>query len=253
MKAPRPINHPDNQRLIEQHTPLVKKIAFKMAQGLSANVEYDDLVQDGMMGLIDVILRATKATAGAEFEHYIAQRARGAMLDGLRANDPGSRQIRQDMRKAELAIQRLGHVLGRAPSEGEVATALDLPLPEYQRILQEAHGYVLISLDDLGDEDSPASYLELCATSNADPLVALQRTALRQALGEAIKKLPKQEMSVLNFYYEEDMRMHEIGKALGLSEARVSQIHAQAIALLRAAFVGGEQTVSLLKPRRKAR
>lgn len=253
MKIKPSLSNPDTQRLIEKHTPLVKKIASKLAHGLSANVEYDDLVQDGMLGLIDALLRITKATAGAQFVSYIAQRARGAMIDGLRANDPGSRHIRQNMRKAELAIQRLGHQLGRTPSEGEVAAEMGLALQAYQRILQDSHGYVLISLDDLVDEDSPAAYLDLCANSNADPLVALQRAGLRQALGTALGGLPKQEKLVLNFYYEEELKMHEIGKVMGLSESRVSQIHTQAIALLRAAFVGGEQTVSLLKPRSKAR
>lgn len=247
------ISHPDQQRLIVKHTPLVKKIALRMAQGLSANVAFDDLFQDGMLGLIDAILRTTRATAGAEFEHYVAQRARGAMLDGLRDNDPGSRQIRQDMRKVELAIQRLGHQLGRAPTEAEVAQEMALPIAEYQHILQEAHGYVLMSLDDFAGDENLAHYLELCASNQADPLVALERAALRKALGDAIHALPKQEKMVLNLYYEEDMRMREIGHSLGLSESRVSQIHAQAIAILRATFVGSEQTSSLLKPRRKKR
>lgn len=249
-----PLHPSDQQRLIEKHAPLVKRIAYKMAQGLSANVAYDDLVQDGMLGLIDAIFRTTRATAGAQFEHYLAQRARGAMLDGLRGFDPGSRRIRQDMRKVEMAIQRLGHQLGRAPTEGEVASELSLPIAEYQHMLQDAHGYVLISLDDLAGDDSPSYYLELCAHSQADPLVALERRALRQTLLDAINALPKQEQIVLNLYYEEDLKMREIGDAIGLSEPRVSQIHTQAIAMLRATIVGGEDaSASLLKPRRKAR
>ena len=253
MKYKTVLSDPAQQRLVTEHTALVKKIAFKMAKGLPANVEYDDLIQDGMLGLIDAILRATKATAGAQFEKYVAQRARGAMLDGLRASDPGSRQIRKDMRKVELAIQRLGHQLGRAPNESEVAEALSMPLADYQRLLQDAHGYTLISIDDLGGDDSPNDYLELCASSHADPLKALERAALRRALLDAIDALPKQERLMLSLYYEEDLRMRKIGKVLTLSESRVSQIHTQAIALLRAAFLGGDESASLLKPRRQAR
>jgi RNA polymerase sigma factor for flagellar operon FliA len=253
MNPKSPINHPDQIRLIEKHTPLVKKMALGMVQGLSANVQVDDLIQDGLLGLIDAILRTTKVTVGAEFEHYVAQRARGAMLDGLRANDPGSRQIRRDMRRVELAIQHLGHQLGRAPTEVEVATNLKLPLADYQRLLQDAHGYVVISLHDLGGDDNPDAYLELCASSLSDPLASLERAALRQALSQAIHALPQQEKVVLCLYYEEDLNMREVGGTLGLSESRVSQIHSQAVALMRASFVGVGVMPSLLKPRKTAR
>jgi len=252
MKA-KSLSTPYQRHLIEKHTPLVKKIAARMAHGLSANVEYDDLVQDGMLGLMDAILRSTKAAAGAQFESYVAQRARGAMLDGLRAFDPAGRQIRRDMRQVERTIHSLGHLLGRAPLESEVAAALDLTLADYQHLLQEAHGYTLISLDDLTDEDNPQAYLELCASSHAAPLAALERESLRQALIAAITVLPAQEKFMLNLYYEEGLKMHEIGATMGLSESRVSQIHRQAIALLRASFVGSEPNSSLLKPRREVR
>ncbi len=247
------INNPDQLRLIEKHTPLVKKLAFGMVQGLSANVQVDDLIQDGLLGLMDAILRTTKATVGAEFEHYVAQRARGAMLDGLRANDPGSRQIRRDMRRVEQAIQLLGHQLGRAPTEAEVSSTLELPLADYQRLLQDAHGYVVISLHDLGGDDNPDAYLELCASSLSDPLASLERAALRQALSQAIHALPQQERIVLRLYYEEDLNMREVGGTLGLSESRVSQIHSQAVALMRASFVGVGVMASLLKPRKTTR
>lgn len=247
------LSHPERQRLIQDHAPLVKRIASKLSQGLSANVEYDDLVQDGMLGLIDAILRSARRSAGAEFEHYVAQRARGAMIDGLRGNDPGSRKIRQDMRRVERAIQRLGHRLGRAPSEGEVATELDLPLAQYQRLLQEAHGYVLISFDDLAGDDGADPYYQLCSSGQADPLAVLERAALRQALWQAVNALPRQEKIVLNLYYEEDLRMHEVGTAMGLSESRVSQVHTQAIAHLRAAMIVDEPGAALLKPRRSER
>jgi RNA polymerase sigma factor for flagellar operon FliA len=243
----------ERQGLIEEHTPLVKKIARKLARKLPTNVECDDLIQDGMLGLIDAIVRASRSTIGGQFESYVAKRAHGAMVDGLRANDPGTRHIRKEMRRVEIAIQQLGHQLGRTPAEGEVATALGLPLPEYQRMLQEAHGYLLISLDDLIGGTDAHEYRYQCGVGNADPLVALERTALRKALTQAISALPEQSKVILHMYYAEDQKMWEIGEQLALSESRVSQLHTHAIAQLRAIVLGGDQPTAVLKPRGKPR
>lgn len=244
---------PRNLRLIQQHTPLVEKIARKMVKSLPANVELDDLVQDGMMGLLDAILRNSKASATAQFESYVAQRARGAMLDGLRANDPGSRKVRKDMRRVEAMLQQLGHQLGRAPTEGEVAAALDLPIADYRRMLQEAHGYVLISVDDLLGEDDPHGYLAHCASNKTDPLVVLERAALRQALATAIRALSQQDRMMMRLYYEDGMKMHEVGTLLALSESRISQLHTLAIAQLRASMADEAGFAPVLKPRKNPR
>jgi RNA polymerase sigma factor for flagellar operon FliA len=248
------ISESEHHRLIRKQTPLVEKIARHMARKLPASVDCDDLVQDGLLGLIDAILRGTKEMTDVRFESYVAQRAQGAMIDGLRANDPGTRQIRKDMRRVELAIQRLGHQYGRAPQEGEVAADLGLPIAEYQRILQDAHGYLLISLEDLGGdgEDAPA-YLRQCAQRNVDPFVVLERAALRNALAGAISAMPEQRKTLLRLYYEEDMKMHQIGSVLQLSESRVSQLHTLTIAQLRAAIFPATENTSLLKLRKKVR
>lgn len=252
MNDTRCLSHPHNQRLLAQHMPLVEKIARQLVKKLPANVECDDLIQDGMLGLIDAILRSSKESTRAQFESYIAQRARGAMLDGLRANDPGSRQLRQDMRRVEAAIQQLGHQLGRLPHEREVATRLGLPMRDYQHILQAAHGYVLISLEDLGGSDAD-NYLAHCSSSHTDPLGVLERAALRRALATGLWALPLQKQTVLQLYYEEEQKMRVIGNQLHVSEARVSQLHAQAIAQLRALILEGEDGPALLKPRSQAR
>lgn len=244
----------ENERLLAQHAPLVKKIAQKMVKSLSANVECDDLIQDGMLGLIEAILKNSKDTTSAEFEHYVAQRAKGAMLDGLRAKDPASRQVRKNMRQVEGVLQQLGHTLGRRPQENEVAQAMGMPLAQYRRLLQEAHGYALISMDDLGNEDDLCNYLDQCADNSTDPLVMLERSALRIALGQAVKELPFQDRQLLSLYYEEGLKMHEIGKSMALSESRISQLHTQAIAQLRASFTDqAHETVPVLQPRRKQR
>jgi RNA polymerase sigma factor for flagellar operon FliA len=224
-----------------------------MARRLPANVERDDLVQDGMLGLINALLRWTRATTGQHFENYVSQRARGAMVDGLRAIDSGSRQRRKEMRQIELAIQMLGHTLGRSPTEAEVARSMNMDIADYQHILQDVDGYVLISLDDLSGEENSDFYLEQCAADNLDPLIVLERASFRKTLIQAIEQLPEQKQLVLQLYYEEDLKMHQIGTALGLSEARISQLHTQAIAQLRAALFVSEPQKSALKPRTKSR
>jgi RNA polymerase sigma factor FliA len=253
MPTPPDITDPAMQRLIKAQAPLVKKIAYRLASRLPASVECDDLIQDGMLGLINALLRWTRETTGQHFESYVAQRAHGAMLDGLRAIDPGTRQRRKDMRQVEIAIQKLSHEKGRSPLESEVAEALGLPISDYQRILQEVSGYVLISLEDLAVGDTPEHYLAQCAASDQDPLVVLERAALRQTLAAAIQVLPAQKSEVLRLYYEEELKMHEIGSQLHISEARVSQLHTQAIAQLRAALFAQDPSASVLKPRGQTR
>ena len=244
----------DQMRLMEQHTPIVKKLAFRMSKGLPANVDYDDLVQDGMLGLIDAILRTTKSTLTCEFEHYLVQRSRGAMIDGLRANDIGSRLVRQKMKKVELVIQRLEHQFMRTPRESEIAHALAMPLNDYQQLLQESQNYVLISLDDIvGDDiDDVLNYLDVCQSTDNDPFAMLERLSLWRTLSEALQELPEQAKMTIRFYYQDEKKMRQIGEKLGLSESRVSQIHTQAIATLRARIIDESSTPTLLKPRRKA-
>ena len=169
------INDQEVQRLIQTQTPVVENIARNLARRLPASVECDDLIQDGMVGLIEALLRWTRETTGAHFEHYIAQRTHGAMMDGLRANDPGTRKRRREMRRVEVAIQLLGHQQGRAPLESEVAAALGLPMDEYQRILQDVQGYVLISLEDILGGEGSDHQLEPHTISQMDPLAVLER------------------------------------------------------------------------------
>jgi RNA polymerase sigma factor FliA len=240
-------------RLVAEQTPLVERIASNLARRLPTSVERDDLVQDGMLGLIEALLRWTRARTGSHFENYVAKRAHGAMLDGLRAGDPASRDLRRTMRAAEQAIQRLGHTLGRAPLESEVAQALGLELADYQRKLQDVQGYMLLSLDDLDVVDNTQSYLDYCAVSHVDPLRMLERAAVRQALIDASLELPEQKKAVLRLYYEGELTMREIGQRLEISEARVSQLHSHAIAQLRAGILGELPATALLKPRTKER
>ena len=244
---------PENQRLFDEHFPMARKIAYGIAKGLPNTVQVDDLLQDGVLGLMDAIIRSNKAMTGQQFKSFAAQRIRGAVLDGLRSVDWGTRRVRREMRRVEIATQKLWHQLGRSPSEGEVAGELGLPLAEYQRLLQVAHCYTLISLDDLDDTGEDSDYLNHCASSNSDPLVVLERAAFQQALASGLDALSAQEKTVMAHYYEAGRTMRVIADLLGISEGRVSQIHAQAVARLRVVVLGGAEKTAVLAPRRKPR
>lgn len=253
MASKRDLNNPEVRRLVDRLTPLVKRIARRLMRTLPASVEADDLVQDGMIGLMGAVLRSTRETTGQEFDNYVSQCVRGAMLDGLRANDMASRRVRREMRQVEVVMQQLGHKLGRQPTEGEVSAALDMSISDYQKLLQEVYGYTLVSLDDLVDHGDSEEYLTYCATNDLSQVGALERSGFQGVLIEALRALPKQEKLILTHYYEAGRNMREIGAKLGLTEGRISQIHAQAIARLRAAVLGGEVRTTLLAPRRKKR
>ncbi len=222
----------DVELRVRELAPLVKRIAHHMMAALPPSVEIDDVIQSGMMGLLDAA-RRYQTSEGAQFETYAVQRIRGAMLDGLRQCDWLPRGVRRSLRKVEAMISRLEQQNGRSPSEAELAKALEMPLPEYQRLLQDARGYQIVSYEDFSaDEDD--SFLDRYAVDHeADPLHVLQDRGLREALVAGIDNLPEREKLVMGLYYEQELNLREIGEVLGVSESRVCQIHTQAIARLR--------------------
>lgn len=222
----------EREASLARHAPLVKRIAYRLLAKLPASVELDDLVQAGMIGLLDAVNRYDDAH-GAQFETYAAQRIRGAMLDELRDADWLPRSCRKSMRDIESAISRLQQRLGRAPAEPEVARELDMPLAQYQAMLHEARGYQLVHYDELAGEDEEHFLDRHCTDTAANPLERLADASLRAALIGAIGELPEREKLVMSLIYEEEMNLKEIGKVLGVSESRVCQLHTQAIARLR--------------------
>jgi len=212
--------------------PLVKRIAHHMMASLPPSVEIDDVIQSGMMGLLDAA-RRYQTTEGAQFETYAVQRIRGAMLDGLRQCDWLPRGVRRSLRQAEAMISKLEQREGRPPTEAELAKALGMSLGDYQHLLQEARGYQIVSYEDFAaDEDD--SFLERHATGHdGDPLEMLEERSLRESLVAGIDALPEREKTVMGLYYEQELNLREIGEVLGVSESRVCQIHTQAIARLR--------------------
>ena len=222
----------DKEQLIMQYAPLVKRIAYHMMAKLPASVQADDVIQNGMLGLIDAVTRFEEGL-GAQFETYAVQRIRGAMLDGLRDNDWLPRSLRRDMRRIEVAISSLEQKFGRQPSEGELAKALDMPLADYQKMLQEARGHQLVYLEDFGGSDDDDYLDRHLPGSESDPLATLLDKDMRDVLIKAIEDLPEREKTVMGLYYEKELNLREIGDVLGVSESRVCQLHSQAIARLR--------------------
>ncbi len=218
---------------VKKYTPLVKRIAYHMMARLPASVEVDDLIQVGLMGLLDAVQRFD-GSQGAQFESYATQRIRGSMLDELREADWLPRHVRQKSRQIESAIHRLEQRLGKPPSEQEISQELGLSLDDYQSMLSDARGSQLLYYEDFSDEDS-ASFLDrYLVAGGSDPLALLQDEGFKKSLIAAIHQLPQRERNMMGMYYEQDMNLKEIGTVLGVSESRVCQLHTQAVARLRA-------------------
>ncbi len=221
--------------LLKQHASLVKKIAYQLKAKLPASVDIDDLIQAGMMGLLDATNRY-EDNHGAQFETYAAQRIRGSMIDELRRADWLPRSVRKNMRDVETAVNALEQKLGRPPSEGEIARELNLSMDDFQGMLDDCSGHQLIYYEDFSDPDSGNDHFldRYQSDDSGDPLKALLSTDFREALIEAIESLPEREKILMGLYYEQEMNLKEIGAIMGVSESRVCQLHTQAVARLRA-------------------
>ena len=225
----------DKNHLLTEHMPLVKRLAHHMKAKLPPSVEVDDLIQAGMIGLLDAINRY-EDNHGAQFETYAVLRIRGAMLDELRSSDWMPRSTRQNMRKVEAAMEALQQRLGRPASESEIAKSLKMSLEDYQDILGDGGGHQLLYYEDFHADEGSDNFLDRYAVDDADPLRALLDTDFRQAVIDAIDRLPPREKMLMGLYYEEELNLKEIGAVMGVSESRVSQLHTQAVSRLRASL-----------------
>ncbi|MBA4743557.1 MAG: RNA polymerase sigma factor FliA [Azoarcus sp.] len=228
--------NPDKGQLVELYAPLVKRIAFHLMAKLPSSVNVDDLMQNGMIGLLDAVDRYEEGAA--QFETYASQRIRGAMLDGLREDDWMPRGLRRDMRRVDAAVQTLEQRFGRAPNETELAGEIGVPLPEYQQILQDARGHQLVYFEDFKSGEDEDFFEHHVVDQDADPLGLLEDADFRRALVSAIGQLPEREQLVMGLYYDEELNLREIGEVLGVTESRVCQLHSQAVARLRANVFG---------------
>jgi RNA polymerase sigma factor for flagellar operon FliA len=218
----------DSSTVIERYGPMVRRVAAQLIARLPANVEMDDLVQAGMIGLFDALSRY-QSDQGAQFETFAMQRVRGAMLDELRGADWLPRSVRRNHRGIEAAIRRLEQRLHRSPSEQEIAGELGLALEDYQAMLADSRSAQLVPLDDVDPEEGALAH-----EAAAGPLAMLRDDRFRAALVAQIDRLPERERLIMGMYYEQELNLKEIGAVLGVTESRVSQLHSQAVARLRA-------------------
>jgi RNA polymerase sigma factor for flagellar operon FliA len=222
----------DSNVLLKQYSPLVRRLAHQMIAKLPANVELDDLIQVGMIGLNDALGRFD-AAQGVMFETFATQRIRGAMLDELRGGDWMSRGDRRHQRSIESAVHKLEQKLQRAPNESEIADEMGMMLADYQELLGKVRGTQLFYLEDLSGDEGDDFLDRHVADEGANPLDMLEDQRMREALVDAIGKLPEREQHVMSMYYERDMNLKEIAAVLGVTESRVCQLHSQSIARLR--------------------
>ncbi|MDN3919796.1 RNA polymerase sigma factor FliA [Roseateles violae] len=223
----------DNSSMIKQYSPLVRRLAHQMIAKLPANVEIDDLIQVGLIGLTDALSRFDIAQ-GVQFETFATQRIRGAMLDELRGGDWMSRGTRRQQREIEAAVRKLEQQVGRAPVESEIAKEMGISLGEYQELLGKVRGTQLVYLEDMSGDEGDEDFLDRhVADDSNNPMAMLQDQRMREALVAAIKNLPEREQFVMSMYYEHDMNLKEIAAVLKVTESRVCQLHSQSIARLR--------------------
>jgi len=203
--------------LVEQHSPLVKRIACHLHSRLPPSVQLEDLVQAGVVGLLEAA------------RNYDA--TQGAMLDEIRRSDWTPRSVHRKVRMVAEAVHKIEHEQGRDARDGEVADALDLSLDEYHHILQDASTARIFSYEDVSvDGDLPRASNE---GTGWDPFANLQTDDFKRALAEAIGELPERERLVVSLYYDEELNLREIGEVLGVTESRVCQIHGRAMIRLR--------------------
>ena len=222
----------DQDKLVAQMAPLVKRIAYHFMARLPASVQVDDLIQAGLLGLMDAA-KNFDDTQGAQFETYAIQRIRGSMLDELRQADWLPRNVRKNLRRIEAAISLLEQRLGRQPREQELADELGVPLDNYQTMLLESRGYQLLHYEDFQESEDSDFFDVYLAANQRGPLDTLEDSRFRRHLVQAISALPEREKIVMGLYYEQEMNLKEIGQVLGVSESRVCQLHGQAVARLR--------------------
>ena len=219
---------------LKHYVPMVKRLAHHLLGKLPANVEFDDMFQAGMIGLMDAIGRYEEGL-GTQFETYANQRIRGSMLDELRSNDWLPRSVRKNQRSIQSAMSKLEHRLGRAASEGEIAREMNITLERYQELLQDAKGSQLFYFDDYKADDDNGSYLDRhVADVGNDPVTALNDKRFRAELVKHIGDLPEREKQLMGLYYEQELNFREIAAIMGVTESRICQLHTQAVTRLRA-------------------
>ncbi len=213
--------------LVSQHAALVKRIAFHLVNRMPASVQVDDLIQAGMVGLLEAASHFD-ASQGASFETYAGIRIRGAMLDEIRRLDWTPRSVHRKSRAVSEAMRKLEVELGRDPTDQEIATELGVSLDEYHQILVDANSSRVFSTEALEEQGLPSPGVD-----SATPFDSLNQQQYQDELASSIRALPEKEQLVMGLYYDEELNFREIGQVLEVSESRVCQIHGQAMLRIR--------------------
>jgi RNA polymerase sigma factor for flagellar operon FliA len=232
---PRRLAPTEKDKLVVEYSPLIKFIAQKIAVRLPSNIELDDLISSGVIGLMDAIDKYDP-TRDNKFKTYAEFRIRGAILDELRAQDWVPRSIRDKSKLLDRTMVNLEAELGRIPTDEEVANALQVTIEEFHELLNQVRPVSLLSIDESQtfsnvDKKSILNILEGCKLNN--PFNQLNIKSVKDIVTQAIEELPERQRLVLSLYYYEDLNLKEIGKVLRVTESRVSQLHAQAVSRLR--------------------
>ena len=229
-------------RLILTYAPLVKFVAGRLGATLPAHVDEQDLVSYGLLGLIGAIERFDPDRE-IKFETYAISRIKGAIIDELRSLDWVPRSVRTRAREIERAIAELERRLHRAPTDEEIAAKVGITTDELENSLSEISRSSMAALDELWSPSGGGDQIALIDTIEdedaPDPEFSLEQTEMREALGEAIARLPEREKLVVTLYYYEELTLREIGEVIGVTESRVSQLHTKAVLRLKARLSGG--------------
>lgn len=216
--------------LIDKHAHLVRRIAYHLKGRLPDSVDVNDLVQAGMLGLMEAAKKYS-GDRGANFETYAGIRIRGAMLDELRRMDWVPRSVHRRVRGMIEAMRIVEGRRGTKASDAEVAAEMQVSLPEYHEIAREASHCRMFSMEELAGDDGDFRGV---SESIASPEVELEREAVTEEIASNVEKLPEREQLIISLYYSDELNMREIGEVLGVSESRVCQLHGQALARIRA-------------------
>jgi len=215
---------------IMQHAPLVKRIAYHLLNRLPDSVQVDDLIQAGMLGLLEAI-KHYDVLQGASFETYAGIRIRGSMLDEVRRSDWTPRSVHKKSRQVSSAIQAIENKTGCEARDVDIAKYLGIAIDEYNAILQDAISCRIFSVEELAQTGN--QYSDESQNMEEEPLDSLSRDSFQKALANEIMKLPERERLVISLYYDDELNLREIGEVLNISESRVSQISTQAVLRLR--------------------
>ncbi|TPV61910.1 RNA polymerase sigma factor FliA [Aestuariibacter sp. GS-14] len=221
----------DKAQLVERHASLVKRIAHHLMARLPSSVLVDDLIQSGMIGLLEAA-KNFDGSKGASFETFAGIRIRGAMLDEIRKGDWTPRSVHKNGRAISEAIAQVERETGGDARDVDIAEKLNVTLAEYHQMLSEVNSGKLVGIEDLGVTEDVITTEDTRGTDS--PLDDLMQGAFQKALAHAITTLPDREAIVLSLYYDEELNLREIGEVLEVSESRVSQIHSQAMLKLKA-------------------